>query len=313
MVFRNDRGAVFMKPYREGVSVENGHVGPSLIEEHPTTAHFRNRTLTRPRKCDGPRQPDREPNRDELDWLLPCRVSVPLPVLPPEGAGEIAAKWDVDLVALPAVSEVDARLEHGAAGIPMFLMQRLSSSGSKGADRVCNGGRRPVQGPNNRPAIFQLYWRDQDAVRGERPRKEGDQHAGNSEFACERPRVHRTGASEGQEGKVPRVESTPGQDDPHRLRHGRPDDPLDSEDRLLRRQQDLVSEAGDSPRRKVQSQRQATSEQTRSEDASGQACIRDGHLVGAAPVGDRTGFRAGAARSGPQGSARRDPGHSSPP
>src|SRR2546427_1722451 len=101
VVFRNDRGAVFMKPYREGVSIENGHVRPSLIEEHPTTAHFRNRTLTGPRKCDGPRQPDREPNRNDLNWLLPCRVSEPLPVLPPECPGENAAQLEVVIVAQP--------------------------------------------------------------------------------------------------------------------------------------------------------------------------------------------------------------------
>src|SRR2546425_1125406 len=221
----------------------------------------------RPGKRDGPRQPDGQPNGDELDGFLPCRVSVPPAVLPPKSAGEIGAKRDVDLVALSPVSEVDARVEHGVPGIVVFLAQRLEGTQSEGSNRFCNRGRRPIQRPNDCPAIFQLYRRDQDAVRGEGPRKDGDQHARNSELSCERPCMHRTGPAEGQERKVPRVESTPSQDDSHRLRHGRAHDPLHSEDRFLRGKVQLAAEAGDSLRGEVRTERQATSEETRANRA----------------------------------------------
>src|SRR5947208_764038 len=87
MIFRHDRGAAFVEPYRQGFSLEDGHVRPSVIEEHPPTARFRNRTSGRPGKRDKPRKPDRQSNRDELDWRPSRGVSVRPAVLPPGGTG----------------------------------------------------------------------------------------------------------------------------------------------------------------------------------------------------------------------------------
>src|SRR2546426_12467723 len=110
----------------------------TLFRSHPAMAHSRNRTPMRPRECDAPRQAGGQPNRHELDWFVPRGVSVPPAVFPPKGACEIGAKRDVNLVALSPVSEVDALLKHGLAGIGGVLPERFEGLGSEGSNRFCD-------------------------------------------------------------------------------------------------------------------------------------------------------------------------------
>src|SRR5204863_502779 len=49
------------------------------------------------------------------------------------------------------------------------------------------------------------------------------------EGAC----VHRPGAAEGEQRKIPRVKAATGEDQPHRLRHRGFDNPLGAEDRFV--------------------------------------------------------------------------------
>src|SRR5205823_1841586 len=75
--------------------------------------------------------------------------------------------------------------------------------------------------------------RDQDAIGRERPREEWHEDRPDPELLGEGPRVHRPGAAEGEQCKIPRVKAATREDQPHRLRHRGFDNPLDAEDRFV--------------------------------------------------------------------------------
>src|SRR5207244_11737162 len=155
VILRQDRGTVPFEPDGDRFAVEHGDLRPSVIEQDPPTADSRGYLRARRREDDAARHPNHQTNSDEFDPFLPRGIPVPPAVLSAECASEVAANGDVDLVALSAIPQVDARLDHRLAGRVAFLPQCSDGPRPECADRFLDHGPRTVQGADDGPAIFQ--------------------------------------------------------------------------------------------------------------------------------------------------------------